>query len=198
MKKYSNFVAAFAVTTLILASSGAQAADATKKSSIMTPAPKTEAVSTTVGTTTTTRYTTEQTYPWGLGVATAPMITETPTAVTLWLGFDDQKAIQAYFGIDSTTPFNFGAGAVYKRVIAGNLAGGLHIGGGAGFGSRGPDEKFFIRLTGVAGLHFEMPGIHNVFVQADVGPSLLISSAHNNFQVGAFSPLLGLSLIYMF
>lgn len=164
-----------------------------------TPAATTPAVLEPTTETITTRTTTvEQTFPWGFGVATAPAVTETTTAVTAYIHLDERQVVQAYFGIERTNPFNFGVGALYKRIVAGNQAGGLHIGGGGGVGSRATPSTFFFRLTGVAGIHFELPGIRNVLIQADAGPSFLASSGNNSFSVGALSPLLGLSLVYLF
>jgi len=141
--------------------------------------------------------TTVETHPWGLGIATAQQVTDTASALTAWFALDEIQSFQLYFGMDSTTPLNFGAGALYKRTCIGNSLSGMHFGGGVGLGDRSDPAKFFFRVTGVIGIHFDLPGVKDLYVQADAGPSLLLSSGSNNFSLKAFSPLLGLSLVYL-
>lgn len=141
--------------------------------------------------------TTQERQPWGLGIATASAVTLTNTAATLWAAFDDGRSLQTYFGISSVDPFNFGFGSVLKVNVVGNQMSAAHLGCGFGLGTWSSPNKFFFNIVGVAGFHFQFPGVKEIQVHADAGPVMRLSSSSNNFSFGAFSPLLGLSLVYL-
>ncbi len=115
-------------------------------------------------------------------------------------------ALQGFFSIPNTSPFNIGFALFYKRTVAQSRGAGFHIGGGLGLASingesiQGP--AFAMTLSALAGFHFELPGISHVNVHLDGGPTfVLINTSPNtttNFQVGALSPALGASIVYIF
>ncbi|MEO5968805.1 MAG: hypothetical protein ABIQ95_02670 [Bdellovibrionia bacterium] len=87
--------------------------------------------------------------------------------------------------------------------MSGNQAAGFHVGGGIGIGNvatfNTSNLGFGLNLLG--GFHFEVPGASHVMVSFDGGPSFnLIAStpSSTSFQVSAFSPALGASIIYIF
>lgn len=143
---------------------------------------------------------------FGLGFATfnnpVSGFSATSTAASAWLELGGPSSLQILFSINSTSPaFTFGAGAAYRYTLAGNHAEGFHIGAGAvlgtaqgGFG----DTVFGANIYGLMGFHFHIPGVSHVMVSFDGGPAVHIASGNTQFTVAALSPLLGLSVHYMF
>src|SRR5262245_56775033 len=71
----------------------------------------------------------------GFGIATADSVVggaAGSTALSSLHLLDTKNTIQTYFGVSSTSPFQFGMGGLYKHTIAGNQENGLHAGGGLG------------------------------------------------------------------
>ena len=144
---------------------------------------------------------------FGLGVSGTSGLTPSPTAgarsaeASLWVEFNETSALQGLFGIATTSPFVFGAGAIYKHNLIGSWSQGFHVGGGTvlGAGSNGFGGTVFVAtLAGVAGLHFKVPSVDHVMLQADLGPALAIQDGSASFAFGTFGPFLGLSVHYIF
>jgi hypothetical protein len=59
-----------------------------------------------------------------------------------------------------------------------------------------------MNISAIGGFHFELPGISHVMFHLDGGPTFnLVNTSPNtttNFQVGALSPALGASVVYVF
>lgn len=120
--------------------------------------------------------------------------------------FDPYNAVQVLFSIQNTSPFNAGGAGVYKRTIAQTRTAGFHVGGGIGMASvkvNGLNTAFFaMNLSAIVGFHFELPGVPHVAVHLDGGPTLNVINSSpvstTSFQVGALSPALGASILYIF
>jgi hypothetical protein len=142
---------------------------------------------------------------YGLGFSTIQnSLPGGAAALTGIVEFERVNAVQAFFSIPTTTPFNIAGVVLYKRTIVTSKGAGFHLGGGFGLASvnQGYGASFLMNLTAVAGFHFEMPGIPHVLVHLDGGPSLNLFNSSpttgTSFQVGALSPALGASVLYVF
>jgi len=143
----------------------------------------------------------------GLGFSTVQnSLPGSTAALTGIFDFDRSNMLQAFFSIPSTSPFNIAGVVLYKRTIAESRGAGFHLGGGFGLASVNDGgvagANFAMNVAAVAGFHFELPGVPHVNVHLDGGPSFnLINtspSTYTNFQVGALSPALGASVMYIF
>ncbi len=178
------------VFTTLIAFIGAPSfgADSNKKN-------KSDQVSTSQSQVTTERY--QSAYPqWGLGISSADNIIPVAVAASFWLAFNQDSALQGYFGILATSPFTFGVGALYKHTVAGGNYAGLHLGGGLGLGT--VQGVFNLNIDAVVGFHFFLPSLKNILVNVDFGPSLNILDGATNFKVGGLGTILGLSIHYIF
>ena len=142
---------------------------------------------------------------FGLGFSTIQATVPGGTsAITATIDLSRVDALQAFFSIPQTSPFNIGAAVLYKRTIAESRGAGFHIGGGLGMGNinTGFGSAFAMNFSAVGGFHFEMPGIPHISVHLDGGPTFnLITtspSTTTNFQIAALSPALGASILYIF
>lgn len=104
--------------------------------------------------------------------------------VSMTFGAGEKGAIQTYFSIPTTSPFNFGMGGNYKYTLTGMQTMGMHVGGGIGLGSSnsGNGGKFFFMFNGIAGIHFALPGTKDVLFHVDAGPSFLINDGAFSFH----------------
>jgi hypothetical protein len=152
-------------------------------------------------------YTTSRATRFAVGFSTiSSTIPGATAAITGVVDFDRYNALQAFFSIPQTSPFNIGGAVLYKRTISESRGAGFHVGGGLGLanvnGGGLGGAAFALNLSAVGGFHFEMPGISHVMVHLDGGPTFnLINtspSTTTNFQVGALSPALGASVVYIF
>lgn len=142
---------------------------------------------------------------FGLGFATVQSVIPGSAAgtVTGFFELDKMNSVQAFLSLPSTSPFSFGVAGLYKHTISGNKASGFHIGGGIGIANIATlnSSTLGLGLNLLGGIHFELPGAPQILVNLDGGPSFtLISSSpsQSNFQLAAFSPALGASVVYLF
>src|SRR4051794_35726578 len=105
-----------------------------------------------------------------LGFAAAERLVGGPAFSALF-ELDPRSSVQAFFSINSTSPFLFGMAGVYKHTMIEHQSAGLHIGGGLGLGTglnpdplEGGKSAFAFRLAGLAGLHLPFPGLTNVML----------------------------------
>lgn len=139
----------------------------------------------------------------GVGVASASRVTSTSTSLTSWFSLAKNHGVQTYLGLSSTQPVHFGIGGIYQYLLLGSLKTGVHIGGGIGLGNAGlaliAGDFFFVRVLGNAGAHFEFPGLRDFRFGFDAGPVFQIVGPEGfNASLGAFSSVLGLSVMYLF
>lgn len=146
----------------------------------------------------------DQELGFGLAVLTENTIQST-SALTGWLGLGNDQALQFYFGLPSTSPFQLGIGAHYKKTIAKDNFVGFHLGGGIGLGSSsnitvtattpvtGTQTSFFINLTGIAGIHFQFPDFQKALFNIDAGPTFQLGSGRSNLSIS----ILSLSVVYL-
>jgi hypothetical protein len=139
----------------------------------------------------------------GFGFATSQNVTGTDTALTLWFGLSGANAIQAYFVIPSTNPFQVMVAGIIKHSVAEAGPAGFHIGGGFGIGGlersvRAAGNGVVLTVNGVAGFRFPVPGASNILVNLDGGPSFQLFDSDANFEINALSPGLGASVVYLF
>lgn len=123
-------------------------------------------------------------------------------AFTAVMELSKRNHLQALFAIPATSPFNLGGALFYKRTVKEHRGAGFHLGGGLGVGlldTIASGSALGVSLNGLAGFHFTLSGAPAVSIHVDAGPSLSLATTSPattaNFQVGALSPLLGLSLV---
>ena len=127
------------------------------------------------------------------GVSTDTLLTRgttTPSA-SLLIQLGNQFFLQTNFNIQTTTPFNFGVGAIAKFGVSGNNTRGLHLNAGFGLGTTGAAETFFGNIVAGAGLHAQI--MQGLMLSADTGLSVGFGGG-TNVALGGLSGLLGLSL----
>jgi hypothetical protein len=162
-------------------------------------------------------YTATRADQFGLGFSTyqnAPTNQNSSTligtaAITGIYNLSNLDQIQGFFSIPQTSPFNVTFGSLYKRTISQYKGAGFHVGGGFGLGNYNTTtyndqsaSSFTLGISAIGGFHFEMPGVNHILVQLDGGPFFTLvntsPNAKTNFQVGALSPALGASVLYVF
>ena len=132
---------------------------------------------------------------YGLGFASVTTGIGNSTMLTGWIPFKPSMGIQAYLGIPTTAgSFNFLAGGAFKATVAGNSQAAIHVGGNLLMGAL--MSNFAVVFGGLAGAHFNIAP--SVLFSVDGGPQLQIVGGTANFSLGAFSSLLGASLIFLF
>jgi hypothetical protein len=125
-------------------------------------------------------------------------------SLTALFSLSPVDSLQFFFSIPSTYPsFSVGALGVYKRSLVEHGSSGLHVGAGFGVGSvtstvSGVNlSSFGLSILGLAGVHFEIPGVSHLKIHFDAGPAFAWNSASgSNLSVGGLSSALGLSLLY--
>lgn len=149
--------------------------------------------------------TVSETKRFGLGFATLQSVIPGSSAglIAGVVEFDKLNSITLLLSLPTTSPFALGVGGLYKHTVSGSQAAGFHVGGGIGIGNITALNTSYLGfgLNILGGFHFEVPGAPQVSVSFDGGPSFnLIAStpSQTNFQVSAFSPALGASIIYLF
>ncbi|HAR43505.1 MAG TPA: hypothetical protein DCS07_12875 [Bdellovibrionales bacterium] len=152
-----------------------------------------------------------------VGLASSDQLTRA-SSLTGIIELDSKNLIQGYLAIPGSSPLQFSLAGIYKHTVIEQGTAGLHVGGGLAFGiapksaavlvgdavaeafggAAGSDSTtaFFVRLGGVGGIHLPFPGTSNVMIHLDAGPVLNLQSDANDFNIGAFSGLLGASVVY--
>lgn len=142
---------------------------------------------------------------FGLGVASLGG----NSVITGWIPLGGSAGIQPYFSIPTTRGgFNFSAGGAFKTTIVGNYNSGFHLGGDVLLGNTSTasvdpltglptsSSTFTASFGGLLGVHYRP--VSSILVQFDAGPQLNIAGGSADFGIGAFSTLLGASVIYSF
>lgn len=138
---------------------------------------------------------------WGVGYSVSSLFTGSATTVTGMVRINPQDYFQGHLAIPSTSPsFELTCGFLYKKAIKESENAGLHLGGGMSFGSmRGGSGNEFVMFVGpVGGIHFSLGNARQVQFHFDGGPTFRILNNNNNFVLGAYSSLLGASVLYWF
>ena len=141
---------------------------------------------------------------FGLGVSTIEPVSGGNGSLTGILAFTQHDALQLLVSIPGTNGgFRFGAGALYKRTVAGNQGAGFHLGGGFGMGRvlvAGSGE-FEMNILGNLGVHYAPAGSDIVF-HLDGGPVFFLQTgaagSTTSFGIGQYASVLGASVVYMF
>jgi len=135
----------------------------------------------------------------GLGFGSVQGLTGTATSVSGWLELDSNNSVQAFFGIPSTSPFQFSLGGLYHHNVASRGSASFHVGGGfaAGLLGAGRNTDFALSLVANAGIRYQLQD-SPVFVSLDGGPGFSLLNGNSDFSIGAHSGLLGASVIYVF
>lgn len=124
-------------------------------------------------------------------------------AVSVWVDLNTQMSLQGLFAVNSTNPFTFGLGGVFRYNLHGNQTNGFH--GGLGF-NLGTSQSvatpgttaFFLNIFPVAGYHFSLGGaVSNLQVSIDGGPVFACTPAFQ-FTIQPLSTLVGGSVHYFF
>ena len=190
MNKYSRLVCvALFISVFSVLSSSAMAKDNTTKKSVVDSYTPIDPPS--------------YTKRWGVGFASATNIIGADSALAAWCEVSPGNAIQGYFSVMHTTPRGaFGVGGIFKHTLVESQNAGLHIGGGLGIASvdnkTATGSAMGLFLNGVAGIHIELPSIPHVRIEFDGGPSFVSVDGNSNFQIASVSPLLGITVLYMF
>jgi hypothetical protein len=115
--------------------------------------------------------------------------------------FGSASSVQGLFGIDGTSgTFRFSFGGIYRHTLAGTQTTGFHVGGGlvlSTVAAGAATTAFRVTLAPLAGFHYQVPHAP-VQLSLDGGPMLTLLDGNADFQVGAGSQLLGLSIHYLF
>jgi len=110
----------------------------------------------------------------------------------------DKLALQPFLSFGTTSPFQFGVGALGKYTLIGNMQNGFH--GGAGFHlgtlNVSSSAKFYINMVLVAGIHFMLTD--KISISFDGGPQFQIINSSFNFAMSPFSAIMGMSAHYIF
>ena len=135
----------------------------------------------------------------GFGFSTLTGVGTTPS-LTASLDLTEMDQVQGLFSINTTNPFQFSVGAMYKRTVAGGQETGFHL--GAGFNIGNPATLFAFNLQALAGFHFSIPGLSQVRIHMDGGPAFLFTNtplvSTTQFSLTSLSAALGASVIYIF
>ncbi len=136
----------------------------------------------------------------GIGFSTGQVVTFGFSSLTGFFEVGPKGSVQVFFTIPTTAPFSIAVGGLYKHTVLEGQGGGLHLGGGFGFGSinLGTGANFGVDIAGIAGFHFGVPGAPRIQVNLDGGVSLQIINNSTNFAMAPLSPALGASVIYFF
>ncbi len=134
----------------------------------------------------------------GLGFASVEGLTGTATSVTGWMELDSSNSVQAFFGIPSTSPFQFSLGRLYHHNVASKGGASFHVGGGFAAGLLGAAKAdFALSLIANMGIRYQLENAP-VFVSLDGGPGFSLVDGNSDFSIGAHSGILGASVIYVF
>ncbi len=162
--------------------------------------------------TTTTRTTVSPSYSdgrgarFGLGFATfgGGLISGTAHTASLMIELSELIALQPYFGIQSSSPFTFGGGAIFKYTLHGGSDNGFHTGIGFNLGTAVGGAgalaatSFYADIYPVLGMHFSLGGhVSNLKLSFDMGPIFHVTPTFQ-FQMTSISGIGGASLHYMF
>lgn len=135
----------------------------------------------------------------GFGFSTLTGVLTSPS-LTMTIDLTEMDTVQALASIGSTNPFQFSAGAIYKRTVSGSQETGFHVGGGFALGN--PGTLFAFNLSALAGFHFSIPGLSQVRFHLDGGPSFTFVNtpvaSTTQFMLQPLSPALGASIVYIF
>jgi hypothetical protein len=141
----------------------------------------------------------------GLGFSSINQLSGADTVVTGVLQLNPADLVQVFAGVPQTRGgFQFTLGGLYKHTIIGTQSAGIHLGGGMAVGSLG---AFAFSLAGVGGIHVAFPGVSQLMLHVDGGPRFSFidnngaaagGPSKTDLNLGAFSSILGLSVIYMF
>jgi len=136
----------------------------------------------------------------GFSTITQAMTGGNDTSITGTIDFLPMETIQVFLGIpQTTTGFGIGGGALFKRTLAGSHETGFHIGGGMGLAVI--NTVFRMNFSLIAGVHFSLPGLPQIRVHLDGGPSITVNASSpttSNFQLSSLSSALGASVVYIF
>jgi hypothetical protein len=126
----------------------------------------------------------------------------------VWLDLPGKNSVQFLAGIQSSSPFTFGVGAVYRYDIIGDHSVGAHLGFGFNLGTTGgtvnnnglgvetTSSTFFLNIFPVAGFHFDLGGVlSNIRISLDGGP-LFAVTPNFQFALGPNSYILGAAINY--
>lgn len=128
------------------------------------------------------------------GLTTASGITQTATALSLGVTFNDHQWLEGHLGMSGVAGISiFGLAGQFKSTVWGETRQGVHLGGSLGMGSLG--GSFFLTLGALGGLHFALPGTERFFVVFDGGPVLRVGPS-TEFSVSPVSAALGFSIFY--
>ena len=138
-----------------------------------------------------------------VGIASnSQLLYHTETSITALFDIGKKAGIQAFLVVPSSDPMTYGLGAQYKYTISGGKSLGFHVGGGLGIGDFAKDRSF-LRIMGVAGLHFKIR--KRILIHADTGLTLTRDDDptggdedSNQTTITGNSILYGLSIMYMF
>jgi hypothetical protein len=134
----------------------------------------------------------------GLGFASVEGLTGTATSVTGWLELDSVNSIQAFFGVPTTSPFQFSLGGLYHHNVASKGSASFHVGGGFAAGILGAGKAdFALSLIANMGIRYQLQDAP-VFVSLDGGPGFSLVNGNSDFSIGAHSGILGASVVYVF
>jgi hypothetical protein len=138
-----------------------------------------------------------------LGFTTAGVLTipgANTTALSGWFELSPSTSLQTTFGIAGTSPFQFGVGGYFRSRVSGNESAGFHVGGGLNLGSFSQGAvgtDFYVVISPLAGMHFNVPSISNIFLTLDGGVNFRIIGGNFDVAVQNTSPALGLSIHYI-
>lgn len=150
---------------------------------------------------TTTEAHTHSSQQLGIGYQSQSFASPIDTAVSVYLKLDTKNAIQGFFSVPTTSPFEFMVGGYFKHTLSESQNAGFHVGGGAGLGvlpSATIGTGFAFMLQPIAGVHFNFSDIPHVMFSIDGGPTFSVVDGNANFAIGGISSLLGLSIVYLF
>lgn len=127
----------------------------------------------------------------------------TPGAMSLWIDFTPRMSVQTTFGVNSSSPFTFGWGAIFRSTLQGSQANGFH--GGLGFnlgtvgGAAAAGTSFFANIFPVLGFHFSLGGaLDNIQLSFDGGPIFAVTPSPFQFTFVPHSALGGASIHWFF
>jgi hypothetical protein len=127
-------------------------------------------------------------------------------ALDVWLDLPGKHSVQFLAGIQSSSPFTFGVGGVYRYDVLGDHAVGAHLGLGFNLGTTAgavnaiaggaASSTFFLNIFPVAGFHFDLGGmLSNIRLSFDGGPVFAVTP-NFQFSLGPNSVILGGAINY--
>lgn len=128
------------------------------------------------------------------GLTTSAAVTQTATAVSLGVTFNDHQWLEGHLGMSGSSGISvFGLAGQFKSIVWGEQRQGVHLGGSLGLGSL--SGSFFLTLGGLGGIHLALPASERFFVVFEGGPVLRVGSSAE-FSVAPVSAALGFSIFY--